>query len=206
LVRALFAVLVLAGVLLLGGGGPAAAAPRPNRAEYVGVEQQPLWLTSTETPRFGGPGPGRLSLGLVGSVRIFRQAGALAYFTPLQISAGLPGSGVGQDVLLAALSTEVGTRLGAGALNRIEVGAALGLGGLLIPYGQACDGPCWLGGGLVLASPVVRYFVKDDTRWSVALVARGFIPVRTPAFATLDGGHGFGAITVFGAEVAFRRR
>ena len=202
-------IVVLLGSLALvpaAAAAPAAEPAPPPRSEWLGLEASPLWLQIYRTPDFQ-PNHGldrsdasRIAAGLALTIRLLRLRFADFYWTPLQAGAGIGGPDLH---LLAHVSTEIGRRL-PWFSRRLELGAAAGRGGVSIPYGEGCDGSCYVGGGPVVVSPVLRWSLRQGERITWALLARAVIPLGRQTDRS-NPFRGLGSSLLLGLELGVNR-
>ena len=177
--------------------------PGPGmRLEWAGAELLPLSVNAGSAPSWA-PSPARFRAGIGGMLRVVRLRWANAYWTPVEAGVFVAGDTSGDDgVVLAQVATEGGLRLPVGG-GTFELGLAAGAGGLAIAYPGTCDGTCALGGLGPMLSPVVRYLVRDASRWSVGFVLRAAVPLRVEHQEWIGHIMGFGALVLGGVDVAF---
>lgn len=181
-----------------------AEPPPPVQREWLGLELSPAWLNANAAPDFGdddGKAPKHGSLGFAGTLRLLRFWRDDYYVTPFQFGGG--GGVAGAETILVHLSAEGGFRLPA-AHPRVELGLAIGLGVVIIPYSTHCDGTCWVGGSPLVLSPVARLVLANSQRWFAALFARAVVPPVRPSDPSSQN-HGFGMSVLGGLDLALKR-
>jgi hypothetical protein len=107
-------------------------------------------------------------------LRLGRHRWATSYWTPLQAGLFLAGDDF-EEVISARIQTEGGAIFPVGGAA-LEAGLAAGPGILAVTYASGCDGPCNLGGGGLVLSPVLRYLFRASAPFALGAVLRADIP------------------------------
>jgi hypothetical protein len=199
--RAVFGLFTVA-VLLL-AALPAHAHPS---LDWIGIELSPLALNAGSPTANSGIKslPPRYSVAPGLTLRVGQHRWSSFYWTPGQATFAFGDRRMpGAPIVLAALQTEVGFILAAGAETVFEAGLAAGLGGLGIEVAYDCDGTCTIGGWGVMVAPVLRLSRRREGRVvkSAGVFARAAVPLQTNNF--LGYNSGFGVLFLLGVDLAF---
>lgn len=148
------AFIALLAVVFTAGTVWAAEPPQKEPNEWVGLELSPFFLGQSTGSADRGPSEGKrvtvLQTGASGVLRFARQNRPRYYWTPLELGFG---RFEGDDVSIVGMAaTEAGFRFRFSGGGSVEVGSALGVGGIGVDYANLCDGGCYFGGEGLIAS------------------------------------------------------
>ena len=166
-------------VLVLAAGADGLPQNLPN--EWFGLEFTPVSTHAGRMPEraFTRP-PERHSLGPAGALNLLRRGHGRLYWTPLHLELHITTTGA--DTIYAAVQTEIGGALLRAGGWSLELGGALGYGGLEIASpDNNCDGTCAIGGVGAMFSPVLRVrhpLPAELPRLEIGLLFRTVIPLR----------------------------
>jgi hypothetical protein len=160
-----------------------ATVPSPEGLpdEWAGLEFSPAATHAGSMPELSGRrSPARGSLGLGAGLNVLRRGHGRLYWTPLHLE--LRVSRYGPETIQAAAQMEAGGVLLGDDRLRLELGGAIGWGGLEIASPDVtCDGPCSIGGVGAMFSPVLRLrrtLPAAVPRIEAGLLIRAVIPLR----------------------------
>jgi hypothetical protein len=173
------------------------AVPPAAAQEWVGVELMPVSF-SIGSAVWGAPE--RVQFGVGGTLRLLRRRWTSFYVTPIEAGVYVTSD---EKTRLAHAMVEVGY-VAPGALRRLEVGLAGGLGILAMDIGHSdCDGRCNIGGLGPIVSPVVRYRIVDRSSWTIGAALRAVIPLRDPRGDSSGNFVGRGAMVGAALDLGF---
>lgn len=205
LLRPIFSAFIsLLVVVFTAGTASSAESAQVEPNEWLGLELSPILVGQSigypDRGDFKGKSVSILQIGGSGVLRFVRQNRPGYYWTPVEVGLGVFER---EMSLLAMAATEIGFRFALSGGGSIELGSALGVGGIMLGYENYCDGTCSIGGQGPILSPVGRVVSSARGHFTGALVARAFVPLQSP-----DTSHSsttaYGVGMTFGVEVAVR--